>query len=215
MPTLIEPNHYINVNRPTTLTPSESSIGSTHLEDNTVPVRDLLQLAASAAGIADDNAGTSYSVDSLSSPSDYSTPSPPGTPISASNRSLIELPAVSNMPKNKNHRSEGDTPTKSPRKEGSYLYISSISPQLRHSVTSQWETALTLALAVINSHIIPIVQVAINSTYELHNNTIITLLHLAASEEEELDMSGIQEGNGSVHSSKLDSTLQSDPVPPG
>ena len=65
---LMELKHLFNINRSTNLTPSNPSTGNTYREDSPTLGRDLLQLAASAAGIADDDASTTYSVDSLSSP---------------------------------------------------------------------------------------------------------------------------------------------------
>ena len=157
-------------------------------------------------------------MESLSLPFDYSTPSPPGTPISEPNRSLLGLSTASNMPKNKNKGVQGDTPTKSPRKEGRR----SVQINYSHYSKKGAETGLLgmaripyLAPRCSSRTVVIVMGIFSNNTYyHTYLTTVIPICHTATSEEDDLDMSVIQEGNGSVHSSELDSTIQSDPIPP-
>ena len=150
----------------------------------TSPQCDLLQAAAIAAGLADDDESTTYSIDSPQTSAPSSPPSPPTTPISLPNRHLLVPSTNHSMPKNKNTGASGDTPTKSPRKNGN----------------------LTL-------HIYKNKSKAATNTI---NGIKITYLLTAANPDDDiLDMSGIQEGNGSDHSSDLDSTIQGDQPPSG
>ena len=211
-------NHASNTRRHATPVPILTSTSTPGHQVSPAPNLDLLQLAASAAGIADDDGSTTYSVESLSLPFDYSTPSPPGTPISEPNRSLLGLSTASNMPKNKNKGVQGDTPTKSPRKEGRR----SVQINYSHYSKKGAETGLLgmaripyLAPRCSSRTVVIVMGIFSNNTYyHTYLTTVIPICHTATSEEDDLDMSVIQEGNGSVHSSELDSTIQSDPIPP-
>ena len=159
---------------------------------------DLLQVAALAAGIADNNDSTTYSVDSPSPPPQ----SAPSTPISSPNCQLLVPSTSRSMPKNKNKGAAGDTPTKSPRTGGRAL-----------SATTCHRSLLTIT-RLSKARIMNETSIAPAKTYSIHL-TVLTLSYvcIATPEDDILDMSGIQEGLGSDHSSDLNSTIQKDPPP--
>ena len=143
---------------------------------------DILQAATEAAGI-DGDLASSFSVE-------YESPSPPpaSTPprVSTPNRELINSRDPRRMPKNKNSQRgpAGTSPPKTPRTQGSRA----ISSQIKN----------TIARPITNNYI---------STKEL----IIKLPpNTATTEEDLLNMSGIQDGDQTLNSSGLDSTLQAD-----
>ena len=174
---------------------------------------DPLQAAAIAAGIANDNESTTYSVDSPAS--QPSLPSPPATPISSPNRLLLTPPSYI-MPKNKNKGSVGDTPKKSPR-TGGRSFITRTAHLLQVLTTYD-------GLAAYQRLIKQTGLIRANITIEHNDSTkfwgithsISTpsfFLKTDNPDDDILDMSGVQEGDGSDHSSDLDSTIQEEGVP--
>ena len=175
---------------------------STPPVSGSTPGLDLLQAAATAAGIADDDACTTYSVDS---PTQVAPQSPPSAPISEPNRRLISL-SDTTMPKNRNKGATGDTPTKSPRREGNTHDNNSnyghhetgthfiFRQQIQYQYTTNLLTTLTQLIINYAKH---------KTSYAADNN-----------DDDILDMSGIQEGSESAHSSELDNTVREDPPPP-
>ena len=174
-----------------------------HSGGNTLKL-DPLQAAACAAGIADDDPSTIYSVDSPAPSSPRTLPSPPTTPISDQNRGLLTLSSVDKMPKNKSKGAAGDTPTKSPRKEGRtgwHFRLDQIRVDCRKTNKFRPKNSITLETDKQRQF------------YILIPNHALTSPPIASSEDDILDMSGIQEGNESAHSSDLDNTVQGDSAP--
>ena len=179
---------------------------------------DPLQAAALAAGIADDDESTTHSIDCPLSPSHPNLPSPPDTPISSPNRLLLVPPIVPAMPKNKSKGTTGDTPTKSPRTGGRPLntHDSALNQTLTSHGGCNDSLLLIKILELLRAYaIMQTIDSAELRAIIFNMSTLTSFFNIVDLSDDILDMSGVQEGEGSDHSSDLDSTIQEEQAPPG
>ena len=181
--------------------PIHPAVETQHIPANpTQP--DLLQVAAIAAGLADDDESTTYSIDSPQSSAPSSPASPSSTLISSPNRHLLVPPITFIMPKNRNRGAAGDTPTKSPRTDGKLTSNKYLTKLIRRLTAKNKVSYGQLHLSIpweVRSNM---------ATTTLDDHNLYLLPNAANPDDDILDMSGIQEGEGSDHSSDLDSTIQ-------
>lgn len=151
------------------------------------PNFDILLAAVEAAGLDGDCTSVFSAESPCSSPGLTTTP----IPIGRQNKHLLEVMTDSTMSKTKNTEKGpvGDSPPKVQRSRGTVYHPNSV----QHTYTT--ETMLCLICFLIRNHACKLSQL---NFYNTVNDP----------DEDILNLSGIQEGEETLHASNLNSTIQ-------